>query len=190
MRMARRGENVGRAPRRSRKPHLRRAAYRHRAPRTQPHGVPTYQELPLDEEAEAAWAVEMQRLEGCYPGADEAEQGSLGHARGRLLRIAGVLALLADPGAEVICASDMQRAVVHMRYHLEHARRMLSGARGGGGQRERRTLIHWVRGNGGSCSVRELSRGPRKYREPGAAEVALEGLVEAKAGILEAVHQT
>ena len=45
--------------------------------------------------------------------------------------------------------------------------------------RERRRLAEWVAGKGGTVTERELSRGPRNYREPGAATVALEALVRA-----------
>ena len=43
--------------------------------------------------------------------------------------------------------------------------------------RDRRRLMEWVSGRGGTVTERELSRGPRRYREPGAATVALDGLV-------------
>ncbi len=94
-------------------------------------GVPAYQALPLDVEAEQLWAEELERLERRYPAAGEEESGALGHARGRLLRLAGVLTLLRDPEAKSVTAEDMRRAVVHMRYHLEHHRALMAQAEEG-----------------------------------------------------------
>lgn len=83
-------------------------------------GVPVPDELPLDAEADRLWASELERLEKQYGLVDETQAGAMGHARGRVLRLAGVLALLNDPGAESVCATDMERAISHIRYHLEH----------------------------------------------------------------------
>jgi hypothetical protein len=82
-----------------------------------------YRPLALDPDAERLWAQELERLEGRYSGASDEEAGVLGHARGRILRFAGVLALLCDPGATAVTLVDMRRALVHMRYHLAHHQR-------------------------------------------------------------------
>lgn len=50
-------------------------------------------------------------------------------------------------------------------------------------KRKQARLIEWIRGRGGRVTVRDLSRGPRPYRgDSEAAEVALQGLVDAKLG--------
>lgn len=68
---------------------------------------------------------EMERMEARYDHVPEPLAGTLGHARGRLLRLAGVLALLRDPETMVVGEVDVQRAIHHLRYHLAHAERLL-----------------------------------------------------------------
>jgi len=89
-------------------------------------GVPHYEPLPLEDKAERLWAEELERLERRYPGAGDEETGALGHARGRMLRLAGVLTLLRDPKASAVTVVDMRRAITHMRYHLEHHRVLIA----------------------------------------------------------------
>ena len=89
-------------------------------------GEPVYEEVRLDDEAECLWATELERLERRYSGAGDEEVGALGHARGRLLCLAGVLALLRDPETRTVTGVDMRRAIEHIRYHLEHHRDLMS----------------------------------------------------------------
>lgn len=93
-------------------------------------GAPAYQSLPLDAAADRAWAQELERLERRYGMAGDEEAGHLGHLRGRILRLAGVLTLLRDPCAPHVTLEDMQRAIVQARYHLAHHRRLLGVASG------------------------------------------------------------
>lgn len=92
------------------------------------YGVPHYAPLCLEPEAERLWAEELELLEQRYPGAGDEEAGVLGHARGRVLRFAGVLASLRDPQATHVTGEDTRRAIEHMRYHLAHHRRLLGAA--------------------------------------------------------------
>lgn len=88
-------------------------------------GTPQYECINLDGEAERVWAEELERLEPRHSHANDEEAGALGHARGRVLRFAGVLALLRDPHADSVTSIDMRRAIQHMRYHFAHGRRLL-----------------------------------------------------------------
>lgn len=84
-------------------------------------GVPLPRNLGLDPAAELAWATEMERLEPAYATASDVIAGVLGHARGRVLRLAGVLAHLRDANPEVVTGEDMERAIVCERYFIDHA---------------------------------------------------------------------
>ena len=48
--------------------------------------------------------------------------------------------------------------------------------------RERATLVAWIRDRGSIITVRQLSRGPARFQKPGAAEAALAELVDAGIG--------
>ena len=142
-------------------------------------------EIELTPEADHAWAEEMERLELEYAGASEERAGVLGHARGRLLRLAGVLGLLRHPWATRIEELDLRRAIVHIRYHLAHSARLEGECAGERGtetlaDRQRRGLAEWIGRHGGEVSAAELTRGERRFRGAGGskdAEQALEDLV-------------
>lgn len=100
-------------------------------------GAPCWKLLFLDETAEHLWATEMEAIEPRLPTVGPEERGFLGHLRGRLLRLAGVLALLrwacetnslvcldslaALPTLTVI-GSDMEMAIAWGRYFSAHHR--------------------------------------------------------------------
>ena len=50
-------------------------------------------------------------------------------------------------------------------------------------QTQRRRLVDWIAGRGGQVTVRELSHGPREYRNKEVAEAALADLVAAGVGV-------
>lgn len=146
-------------------------------------GVPKPRPLRLEAAAEDRWAEELERLEDRYERVSEELEGLLGHLRGRLLRLAGVLALLRRPGAEHVEVEDMERAITFGRYFLAHATRPLG--RISPAERERSGLIGWIRRRGGSTTVRDLGKGPRRFRgTDGArrAEAELEALVASGVG--------
>lgn len=91
-------------------------------------GVPEYELIQLNDRAESLWAEELERLERLYTSASDEEAGALGHARGRVLRLAGVLALMRDPETLTVTEKDMSRAILHMRYYSAHHRRLLGSA--------------------------------------------------------------
>lgn len=82
--------------------------------------------LDMSPDAERLYAVELERMEVRYVGISEAMAGTLGHARGRLVRLAGVLALLRDCQTLKITELDVRRAIHHIRYHLAHMERLFS----------------------------------------------------------------
>lgn len=139
--------------------------------------------LPLHPDAELAWAEELERLERLYSGASDERAGALGHARGRILRLAGVLCLLRDPRAQAVSKLDVERAIVLMRYHLAHADRLAQRDEETEEERDLRELEELIRRrHGGEITARELRNAKHCYRNPGAAEAALDELVHAGRG--------
>jgi hypothetical protein len=51
-----------------------------------------------------------------------------------------------------------------------------------------RQLLEYIRDKGGRIAVRELQRGPQRYREPDAAETALNDLVDRRFGEWQVVE--
>jgi hypothetical protein len=92
-------------------------------------GRPAPEPIHLDAEAERLWAIELQRLEGRLPTATSDEESFGGHLRGRLLRLAAVLALWEKPDAGFVDATAMRRAILIGRYFLAHLRLAARAAR-------------------------------------------------------------
>jgi len=143
------------------------------------NGTPRPSYLRLEPEAETLWAEELEHLEALYASADDERAGVLGHARGRILRLAGVLCLMRDPAARAVRRLDAARAIVWTRYFLAHGERLAKLGAESTADRERRTLLEWVERHGADgATVREVTRGPRRFRgAPEAARAALEELV-------------
>jgi hypothetical protein len=57
-------------------------------------------------------------------------------------------------------------------------------------ERDQRRLVEWIDRKGGTVTAREVQMGCRWLREPGAAEAALEGLVQAGRGTWRDVPTT
>lgn len=77
-----------------------------------------------------------------------------------------------------INAETMRAAIAWADYLAaaeRHARGLLHETED---ERDRRKLLHWIASHGNVVTVRELQRGPRAFRERGAAEAALRELVE------------
>jgi len=142
-------------------------------------GTPRPTWLPLASDAEREWAGELERMEAQYVGASEERVGALGHARGRLLRLAGVLALLRNPGAGRVEEADMGRAIVHIRYHLAHAERLAEREAETAEDREGRELDEFVEREG-EPTARHVGRYLARFKEGGtsAAKAALDRRVE------------
>jgi len=69
------------------------------------------------------------------------------------------------------------------RWFGEESKRVYGILSESDGDRDRRRLIEWIQGKGGTATARELSRGPREYRGDNEhAKKALDGLVDAGMG--------
>lgn len=149
------------------------------------------QAVPLTPDARAEYARYVDALGEEVWGADDAEGAAAAKVEGVAVRLALVLELAEaaereDPAIVVEVGVDaMRRGICIARWLMHEARRilaMLDGREEARADRESRELVEWVRTHGGSCTVRELSRGPRRYRPAGAAERALGDLVAAGVG--------
>jgi hypothetical protein len=140
-------------------------------------GVPEPEYLELSPEAERLWAEEMQKLEREYAGATATMVGILGHLRGRLLRLAGNLALIRDAKVERVEERDMARAIVLGRYFRAHAERLWGAGQAAETPEERaaRELVAWFAANAGA-TARDAVGGLQRFRGPGGAERAVAAL--------------
>ena len=148
--------------------------------RVQP--VPLY----VSDEADQLWAVELEHLERRLPGAAADEEGFFGHLRGRLLRLAGVLALWEDPTACMIDGETMRRAILLGRYFLRHHRAAARAAREAQQERAVEAIRERVELKGSICP-RDAAGQWRRYRGPDGAALAIAhfraaGLVPQKQG--------
>lgn len=98
-----------------------------------------------------------------------------------------------DPTAgDKVDLQDMQSGIALSRWFADEAARIYATIGGGldnlKGRREREhaRLVEWIRDHGGTVTVRDLTRGPRKYRDADAAETALQEL--AAAGLVVSEH--
>jgi len=94
---------------------------------------------------------------------------------------------LRNPAA--VDLESMEAGVTLSRWFADEAARIYAEIGGLGAdtaetrqERERGRLAEWIRGKGGSVTIRDLQRGPRPYREAAAAEAALQALVDAGQG--------
>ncbi|MCO6436020.1 MAG: DUF3987 domain-containing protein [Phycisphaerae bacterium] len=153
-------------------------------------GNPRPRYLPLGDSAKALWipwhnahAQETVEISNDDLGAH------LAKLRGVCARLALIFACVraADHNAPVnsIGPEDMQRAITFTDWLKCEAGRVYALLNETDAQREYRQLLEWITRRGGSCSVRDLTRGPRQYRDdPEHAQAALERLAEAGFGTL------
>ena len=120
------------------------------------------------------------------------EDSALRAAGTKLITAAARLALVVhclreaadDPSLENVDAVDEQSVAAGIRmsrWFGGEARRVYGMLSECDGDRDQRQLIEWIRGKGGTVSLREVQRGPRRYRPGDAAQAALDEM--AKAGI-------
>jgi hypothetical protein len=146
------------------------------------NGLVDPQPIYLNGEAERLWAQELEHLERRLPTAAPDEEGFFGHLRGRLLRLAGVLALWENPNAGFVDGVAMRRAILIGRYFLRHHRAAARAAREADLIRAVESIREWAANRlqaGKEVSVREAARQWRRYRGPQGAAVAVAHFREA-----------
>lgn len=101
---------------------------------------------------------------------------------GAAARFALILQLARDPAARAVGLQAMRAGVTLAGWFAHEAERVYGRFHETPEDRERRELLEWIEGRGGTVTERDLARGPRRYREPGSATQALEDLVTAGVG--------
>jgi hypothetical protein len=141
----------------------------------------------LSDEAKSVWVS--------YYNAHAAEQadltGDLASAWSKLEEYAARLALVVhyvrwaagDVANETrLDAASMNAGIMLTNWFKHEARRVYATLDETDLEREQRELTQWIERRGGTVTVRDVQRGLRRLRGPGAAEAALESLVEAGLG--------
>jgi hypothetical protein len=156
-------------------------------PTTGDDGEPRPVLVRLDREAKTAWTT--------YYNAHAAEQadltGDIASAWSKLEEYAARLALVVHyvrwAAGDVVNETRLDLASMNAGITLagwfkHEARRVYAMLDESDAERDQRRLLEWIESRGGSVTPREVQMGCRWLREPGAAEAALEGLVQAGRG--------
>lgn len=137
--------------------------------------------LAITDGARHIWRTFYDHVEcQCGPGGDlEPIRGFTAKAAEHAARIAGVLAVVADPDADAICADDMTNAVELADWYVNEGARL----EGIGRVKERLAIasrLHaWLLGRGGSVQFRDIVReGPSAVRRKESAGNTLDALLE------------
>jgi len=142
----------------------------------------------LDEGAQRRWVTFYNEEADTIEGAgDEALRAALSKLRGYAGRFAGLVHVVREATGEVRPGAPVDAASVDAgarlaRWFAHEARRVYALLTGGGAERKQQELIDLIVNRGGRVRARDLQRGPRRFREPGAAEGALNNLVAAGFG--------
>jgi len=87
-----------------------------------------------------------------------------------------------ENGNDYVDREDIERGIQLVRWFGNETLRVYGELSRDESDRANSELVKVVQKNGGTIGERELSRGPRRYRKPGAASDALEELVQAGLG--------
>lgn len=139
-------------------------------------------ELPLSAGAKAAWvefydahATEQEEL------VDDRESAAWSKLEAYAARFALIFTLCRAPAATEIDAESMTDAIRLTRWFCAETRRVYAALAAAPEERQEDELVRLIRERfGGLIKPCDLARGPRKYRSPGAAEEALQRLVDAR----------
>ena len=147
--------------------------------------------LPLTDEARAAfiaWHDALARRLADEP--DELLAAALSKLKGACVRLALILecagAVAAGREPRCIGVRSVKAAAALADWFANEARRVYGLFGESDADRDQRRLVAWLERRGGTATVRDLTRGPREYRDPDRAEGALRELVAV--GLAEWVH--
>ncbi len=148
------------------------------------YGNPRPRFIPLTPEAKLVWVGWHDRhARETAEIADDDLRAHFSKLKGGAIRIALAFACVeAAPGAASgIGADAMRRAIEVVEWLKNEARRVYAMLVESPADRERRRLVDWLRGRGGSATVRDLVRGDRRFRgDYEGARAALDDLVKAR----------
>ena len=153
--------------------------------------------IPLSAPAKAAWVIFFNAH-----AAEHAELvGDLSAAWSKLEGYAARFALIVhlirwaakDPSLidpNLVDERSVKSGVILSRWFGAETRRVYAVLAETSAERDRRRLLEWIAQRGGVVTVWELQQGHRSFRTAEDAEVALNGLVEARVGCWERVPTT
>lgn len=148
-------------------------------------GIPGPVALPLSKEGLAVWAPFYDRFGEKQAAAVGMEASALAKLVSYAARFALIHQLVRDPGAREIDAEAVRSGARLSAWFAEEAVRVHAVLVESPEDAARRRLVEWVEVRGGRTTVRELSHGPREYRQKEVAEGALSALVAAGLGAWE-----
>ncbi len=114
-------------------------------------------------------------------------RGALAKMYGYVLRLALIFHLAGQASGEdvgeAIDLPTIEDAIEAVNWFAREAERVYGLFDESDGDREKRELVEWIQGRGGSATARELSQGPRRFRgKTEAAEKALSDLAASGVG--------
>jgi hypothetical protein len=139
------------------------------------------QVLDLEPEAAAAWeAFYREHAETQYE-ADGPVGEMLSKAEAWAARLALVIHMIRQAGPEPVLGNridkdSIARGIGLARWAAREWGRVLAGMERGGIENDDRRVVRFIADRGGTATARDVARGLRGYREPGAAEAALNRL--------------
>jgi hypothetical protein len=138
--------------------------------------------LPLTPEARDMYRVWYDRHAVRMADAEtDALAATAAKIEGYAARLAMVRELADDPHAAAVDVEAMVAGIEMADWFRAEAERVYATMTERPKDRDRRWLVDWIIGRGGSCTAREL-RDVRKYRPAGAAQSALDELARASIG--------
>jgi hypothetical protein len=163
-----------------------------------PDGEPVPRDLALSAEAKAAWVAFVNAHGSEGEGLTGATAAAWSKAEGCAARLALVVHLARWAAADaplvmpdVVDEESVASGVALARWFMGEAERVYGILRESVVDADRRRLAEWIGTRGGRVTVRDLTRGPRAYRDDeGRAERALGDLVAARWGTWEKVVPT
>ncbi len=139
--------------------------------------------IPLDEQARELFVAFVNEHAHEQAGLDDALMAVWSKLEACAARLALVFHCVRKAAGESvdpwhIDADSIAAGIAVARWFGNEARRIYADLAATDGERALAVLVGWIRDRGSVTTIRDLSHGPRIYREPGKAENALAALVE------------
>lgn len=146
--------------------------------------------LKLKEDAYSAFMNWEREIESMLADGGELEyiRDFGGKLAGTTLRLAAILNCAERSVDLPITLGSIERAIKIARYLIQHAKYVLCGMGGFGGQTDHEKLVEWIKARGGVVTLRDVCRGLKEYRNAGDAERALMELAAQGLGNIEVVN--
>ncbi|MCC7313267.1 MAG: DUF3987 domain-containing protein [Planctomycetes bacterium] len=130
----------------------------------QADGMYVPETLPLADDAREAWAkwYDSHADRQFDAGTDE-EAACLAKLEAVAARFALIFVLVKDPRSRVVDADSIERGCILANWFADEAARVYAIIEAED-RDELAPVVRWIQGRGGSCTPRDLTRGPREFR--------------------------